>query len=238
MLHLIKRPFLGLYRHPIARRVFRFTAKACLIFALVTALWVSLYRFVNPPITSLMVMEYFRVEKLDKSWRRLDQISPHLMRAAIAAEDQFFCLHNGFNLREIRAAFLDKTRRRGGSSITQQTAKNVFLWPDASWLRKGVEVGFTVYIELLWPKTRTLEVYLNVAEFGVGVFGAEAAAQYYFGKPAANLSTDQAARLAAVLPSPRRWSPGSINAKRLKQIRNDMRYLETIDHYACLPEKE
>ena len=235
---MTKRAFGWAFGHPLLRRIFRLVIKLAVIFAVISALWVSLYRFVNPPITSLMVMEYFRVGKLEQTWKPLNQISPHLWRASIAAEDQFFCVHYGFNLREIRAAFLDPTRRRGGSSITQQTAKNAFLWPDPSWLRKGIEAGFTVYVELFWPKTRTLEVYLNIAEFGIGVFGAEAAAQYYFGKSADRLTAEEARRLAAILPSPRRRSPNAISATRLDKIRRDTRYLEHIEHYDCLPDKD
>lgn len=238
MFRAIKQACVWVISNPISRRILRVSIKVGLICAVVSALWVSLYRFVNPPITSLMAMEYFRVGKLEQTWKPLNEISPHLWRSAIAAEDQFFCVHYGFNLREIKAAFLDKTTRRGGSSITQQTVKNAFLWPDASWLRKGIEAGFTVYVELLWPKTRTLEVYLNIAEFGIGVFGAEEAARYYFGKSAADLTAVEARRLVAILPSPRRRSPNAVSAERLDKIRRDIRYLEHIEHYECLPDKE
>ncbi|MEM7270818.1 MAG: monofunctional biosynthetic peptidoglycan transglycosylase [Pseudomonadota bacterium] len=225
-------------RHPLARRILRVSIKVALCLGLFASLWVAAYRFINPPITNLMVMEYFRVGSLKADWRPLEEISPHLAKAVVASEDQLFCQHSGFHLREIRAALLDETRRRGGSTITQQTAKNAFLWPDASWLRKGVEAGFTILVELFWPKERILEVYLNIAEFGSGVFGAEAAAQHIYGRSAAKLNRDQSIRLAAVLPSPRRRSPRSVSAKRVATISNDMRYLADTDHYDCLPKRE
>lgn len=144
----------------------------------------------------------------DYRWRDSALISPQLFRALLAAEDQKFVDHHGFDLEAIRKAF-DYNRRgqrvRGASTITQQTAKNLFLWPKRSWLRKGLESWFTVWMELLWPKARILEVYANVAEFGPGIYGAEAAAQRFFAKSAGALSAEQAALLAAVLPSPTRY---------------------------------
>ena len=127
----------------------------------------------------------------------------------MAAEDADFCVHSGFDIAGIRAALADDTRLRGGSTISQQVAKNVFLWPARSWLRKGLEAGFTVLIEILWPKRRILEVYLNVAEFDAGVFGVEAASRRYFGIGAADMGPQRAARLMAVLPDPKHRSPVS-----------------------------
>ncbi len=140
----------------------------------------------------------------------LNDISPYLVRSVIASEDANFCQHDGFDWRAIKIAMKsnEKGRKlRGGSTISQQTAKNVFLWPQRSYIRKGLEAGFTVLIETLWPKRRIMEAYLNVAEFGPGIFGAEAGALTHFGKHAKNLTRLEAARLAAILPSPRRWSP-------------------------------
>lgn len=222
-----------------ARRAGRLALRAVLAFALATALWVSAYRWVDPPITALMVMEWIRLGDLERDWRPLDEISPHLVRAVMAAEDARFCGHFGFDLTEIRNALAEEGRRRGASTITQQTAKNVFLWPDASWVRKGLEAGFTVLIELLWPKARTMEVYLNVAEFGPGVFGAEAGARRAFGVGAGALSRDQAARLAAVLPSPRRRTAGGVSAARAAVIADGAATLQADGRAACAaPEGE
>ena len=220
------------------RTMLRWLVRLAVIGAAFCTVWVIAYRFFNPPITSLMVMERFRTDKLEYDWRPLGQISENLQHAVIASEDSPFCAHYGFNLKEIYRALEDTERRRGGSSITQQTAKNAFLWPDASWLRKGVEVGFTVLMEVFWPKERILEIYLNIAEFDTGVFGAEAAAQQYFGVSAKDLTTDQAARLAWVLPSPRRRDARNVNLKTVKQIRNDIAYIRRNEDYDCLPTDE
>lgn len=176
---------------------------------------VGLYRFLPPPATPLMVIQATKGEGIDYRWRGLDDISPHLVRAAIASEDATFCSHRGFDMAAIRKAMQANERAgeggrvRGGSTISQQTAKNAFLWPGRDWIRKGLEAGYTVLIEVMWGKPRIMEVYLNVAEFAPGVYGAEAASQHWFGKSAADLSPREAARLAAVLPSPRRYSAGS-----------------------------
>ena len=196
--------FRRLFALSVVRRGLRLIVWLMVIGAALSTVWVVAYRFVNPPITSLMIIERLRTGKLEYEWRPLKDMSLNLQRAAIASEDSPFCLHGGFNLSEIYKAFQDTERRRGGSSITQQTAKNAFLWPDASWLRKGVEAGFTILMEAFWPKQRILEVYLNIAEFDTGVFGAEAGAQRYFGVSASELTEEQAVRLVWVLPSPRR----------------------------------
>jgi monofunctional biosynthetic peptidoglycan transglycosylase len=138
----------------------------------------------------------------------LERISPHLIRAVIASEDGEFCRHWGFDFNELRQAWEESQnggRLRGASTITQQTAKNVFLWSGRSWARKGLEAYFTVLIEGLWPKRRTIEVYLNVVEWGPGVFGAEAASRRWFRKRASQLTRLEAARLAAILPNPKNW---------------------------------
>ncbi|MEM8754619.1 MAG: monofunctional biosynthetic peptidoglycan transglycosylase, partial [Pseudomonadota bacterium] len=136
-------------------------------------------------------------------WRDLDAISPHLPLATMGGEDARFCAHYGFDFEEIRKALAEEDRRRGAATLTQQVAKNAFLWPDASWTRKGLEAGFALLIEAMWPKRRIMEVYLNVAEWDEGVFGAEAAARRYFGVSASDLSLRQAALLAAILPNPK-----------------------------------
>jgi monofunctional biosynthetic peptidoglycan transglycosylase len=177
--------------------------------ALLAVALVLLFRWVNPPVTALMLVERLRVGGIAHDWVPLAAMSPYLPLSAAAAEDANFCRHAGFDLNGIRAALADDRRLRGGSSISQQVAKNVFLWPARSWLRKGLEAGFTVLIEMSWPKRRIMEVYLNVAEIGEGVFGVEAAAQYYWGLDAAELGPQRSARLMAVLPDPRRRSPVS-----------------------------
>lgn len=173
--------------------------------------WVALYRFVPVPTTPYMISEARRLGGVQRIWTPLEQISPDLQRAVVAAEDANFCLHWGFDMAAIRDVIAEGGRR-GGSTITQQTAKNAFLWQGRSWLRKALEAAITPVVEALWPKRRVLEVYLNVAEFGEGVFGAEAAARHYFGVSAAALSPAQAARLAAVLPSPQTRSASAPTA--------------------------
>jgi monofunctional biosynthetic peptidoglycan transglycosylase len=185
----------------------------------------AIYRFVPPPITYLMVQRLIEGRGLTRSWRSLDDISPVLAQTVIAAEDARFCQHRGFEFEAMRKAMRSNERRpnriRGGSTISQQTAKNVFLWPQRSYLRKGLEAYFTVLIETLWGKRRILEVYLNVAEWGSGTYGAEAAARRYFHTSAADLNPQEASRLAAVLPSPLKWkaaAPGPYVARRSRRI--------------------
>jgi monofunctional biosynthetic peptidoglycan transglycosylase len=174
-------------------------------------------------------------------WVSWGEISGHVAVAVIAAEDQKFPLHDGFDFTAIDKALYDAgrgRRQRGASTISQQVAKNLFLWPGHSWVRKGLEVWFTIWIETLWPKRRILEIYLNSAEFGRGVWGVEAASRKYFGKPAARLNQPEAALLAAVLPSPKRMhaaNPSAYVRSRqdwiLKQMRRlgGARLLESLD---------
>ena len=213
-----------------------------------SALQVAVLRFVDPPTSAFMLARQgeawrqgdwgFRVAY---DWRDLEDISRYLPMAVIAAEDQNFASHSGFDLKAIEKA-LDHNARgkrvRGGSTISQQVAKNLFLWQGRSWLRKGLEAWYTLLIELMWPKHRILEVYVNVAEFGDGIFGAQAAARSYWRKDAARLSAAESARLAAVLPSPRRYSasrPGPYVQRRAGWIQRQMRqlggrgYLEQLD---------
>jgi monofunctional glycosyltransferase len=170
---------------------------------------VFFFRWVNPPFTWLMITESLRLNGIAQNWVPLEAMSPDLPRSAAAAEDANFCRHWGFDLEGIRAALSDTDRLRGGSTISQQVAKNVFLWPDRTWIRKGLEAGMTLMIEALWPKRRIMEIYLNVAEFDEGVFGVEAAAQHYWGLDAASLDPLRAGRLMAVLPAPKNRSPVS-----------------------------
>lgn len=170
--------------------------------------WVGVYAFVDPPTNVLMLRRAMEGETIRHRPVPLAQVSPHVVRAVIAAEDNNFCSHSGFDFEAIQDAMESNARggrTRGASTISQQVAKNLFLWPDQSWVRKGLEAYFTVLIEAMWPKRRIMEAYLNVAEWGDGNFGIEAAAQARFGIPASRLSQLQAARLAAVLPSPNRW---------------------------------
>lgn len=163
-------------------------------------------------------------------WVPIDEISPYLQLAVICAEDQTFLSHNGFDRGAIEKALENNEKGkklRGGSTISQQTAKNAFLWPDRTWLRKGLEAYFTLLIETFWSKERILEVYLNSIEMGPGVFGAEAASQYWFKKSAKNLRVENAAAIAAILPSPQRYKanpPGPYVARRTQWIVRQMRY--------------
>jgi monofunctional biosynthetic peptidoglycan transglycosylase len=192
---------------------------------LLPPLWVLAYRFVPPPATLLILERTAEGYGVDRHWRPISRIAPAMTRAAIAAEDAHFCQHHGFDLAAIDKALRHDRRRpqrlRGGSTISQQAAKNVFLWPGRSWLRKGVEAWFTVLIETLWGKRRIMEVYLNTVEMGPGVYGVEAAARRDFGVSAAELAPGEAARLAAVLPDPLKWSaldPGPYVRRRSGRI--------------------
>jgi monofunctional glycosyltransferase len=190
----------------VLRRLGRFAAGCVSGFVILSLVLVVLYRHIPPPVTPLMVLRLTEGYGLHKDWRPLDEISPTLIRAVIASEDQRFCRHHGFDWKAIENAWEQYQsgdgELLGASTISMQTAKNVFLWPARDWLRKGLEAYFTALIELAWSKRRIIEVYLNIAEWGPGIYGAEAAAQHYFGKPASRLGTSEAARLAAVLPAP------------------------------------
>ncbi len=196
-----------------------------LLLLIVPPLWVALYRFVPPPITILMIERSAEGKGLDHRWRPLDRIAPAMTRAVVASEDSRFCSHHGFDMQAIDAAIRHNEARpgkiRGGSTVSQQTAKNVFLWPQRSWVRKGAEAWFTVLIEAIWGKRRIMEVYLNTVEMGPGIYGVEAASQRYFHEPASKLSPAQADRIVAILPSPLKWSaahPGAYVRKRTGKI--------------------
>ncbi len=206
---------------------------------------VAVLRFVPPPVTLLMLERLAEGRGLDKSWRPLDRIAPALPLAVVAAEDARFCGHHGFDWAAMRAAAArnaadaqnGRGRTRGGSTLSQQTAKNVFLWPHRDYVRKGLEAGYTVLIEALWGKRRILEVYLNVVEWGPGTYGAQAAARHWFGVDADRLTPGQADRLAAILPSPLRWraaQPGRYVARRSRRIGVDARAVRADDLLACL----
>jgi monofunctional biosynthetic peptidoglycan transglycosylase len=195
---------------------------------------ILLFRFISPPATPLMIGTMLSDGPVTYRWVPLDEISPNLVRAVIAAEDGKFCSHHGFDLEAIDEALERNAaggRLRGASTISQQTAKNLLLLPDRTWTRKGIEAYITVLIEGLWPKRRIMETYLNIAEWGPRRFGAEAAAQANFGKTAGQLSALEAASLATILPSPRRYRadrPGpyvarqsQIVAGRMDDVRRD-----------------
>jgi monofunctional biosynthetic peptidoglycan transglycosylase len=188
-------------------RVLLFAASGWLI---VSLLLVAFYREVAPPVTPLMLLRRLEGYGIEKDWRPLDAISPHLLHAVMAGEDAKFCQHRGFDWDAMREAWrryrAGTGKLRGASTISMQTAKNVFLWPGRDWLRKAFEAYFAALIELIWGKARIIEIYLNVVEWGPGIYGAQAAAQFHFHKSAAVLGVEEAARLAAILPDPLEWS--------------------------------
>lgn len=201
----------------LLRRFFRFIFKIILWFFILSIGFTVLYRFVPVPITPLMVIRLWEQAwdekkdmRLTKDWVSISEISKHMPQAVVAAEDQKFLDHWGFDREAMEKAWEGNKkgkRIKGASTITQQTAKNVFLWPDRNLVRKGLEAYFTLLVELIWSKERIIEVYLNVIEMGEGIYGIEAASQAYFKKPAAKLSRSEAALIAATLPNPRRWNP-------------------------------
>lgn len=197
------------------KRLRKFGLKAALILVAVPLLVLAAYRWLPPPITPLMVIRTIEGEGLDYRWVGIDKMSPQLVRAVTAAEDSRFCLHHGFDVDAIADElddWMQGERPRGASTISQQTAKNIFLWPGRDLIRKGIEAWLTPQVELLWGKRRILEVYLNIIEIAPGVYGAEAASQRAFGKSAAQLSAREAALIAAVLPNPRERSAAKPNA--------------------------
>jgi monofunctional biosynthetic peptidoglycan transglycosylase len=187
-------------------RIWRWTKLVVLASFILHVVYVVALRWIDPPLTLTQLGAVLGGQGLERDYVDLDEISPHARLAVIAAEDQLFAEHGGFDVRSIERALEEsgaaEGRPRGASTITQQAAKNVFLWQGRSWLRKGLEAYFTVLIELVWGKRRVLEVYLNAIEMGPGVFGIEAAAQHYFGKPASRLTRREAALIASILPNP------------------------------------
>jgi len=184
------------------RRFRRWVLRLSALVLVLLLAWVLLDSFVAPPGGLFMWQEYRRLGEISRQWVPLHQIAPIMARSVVAAEDANFCRHWGFDMSAIRQV-IEQGAARGASTISQQTVKNVFLWHGRDWTRKALESGITLLVEASWPKARIIEVYLNIAEFDEGVFGVEAAAQHYFGTTAAELSAEQAARLAAILPAPK-----------------------------------
>ena len=217
--------------------IVRLLLKATFWFVLITVLWVLLYRFVPPPITATMALDE---NGSGQNWMSLEQMDRSMAIAVIAAEDGNFCIHNGFDYDAIQRAWEERQsgeRQRGGSTISQQTAKNVFLWQGGGWFRKGLEAYFTVLIEFLWGKERIMEVYLNVAETGIGTYGANAGAMRYYGHDASSLTELEAARIAAVLPAPKTRDanrPGSWTARYANQLVRRMRQVSASPLDDCI----
>jgi len=212
-------------------RAFRFLFKFLLYFLLLTVAWVGLYAIVPPPITATMILDE---NGAARDWTGFSDISPNMVRAVIAAEDGKFCSHNGFDTEAIQQAIERNAqggRIRGGSTISQQVAKNAFLWQGGGFFRKGLEAYFTFLIETIWSKKRIMEVYLNIAETGIGTYGVQAGAQRYYNKDAKDLTGIEAARIAAALPLPKRRAVngasgftrryGNTIAARINVVRNE-----------------
>lgn len=225
-------------------KVIKFILKTILWFFIISIGLTILYRFVPVPVTPLMIIRCVEQKqdgkdmKLKKDWVSYDEISPALPLAIVAAEDQKFLDHYGFDFNAIEKAMKSNEKKskrkkmKGASTISQQTAKNVFLWPSRTWVRKGFEVYFTGLIEIFWSKQRILEVYLNVVEMGDGVYGSEAAAQHHFKKSAEKLSRSEAALIAACLPNPRKFSaskPSGYILGRQASILGQMNNIERLD---------
>jgi len=221
------------------KNFFYLPLKLFFYFVAISIAWVLIYRVVNPPITWLMVQRNFEKTEAPKpfikrKWINYDDLSSNLKKAAVASEDARFMQHGGFDTKAINEAYRKNKSgqpMRGGSTISQQTAKNVFLWPHRSWIRKGFETWFTILIEALWGKQRILEVYLNVIEMGPHIYGAEAATQYYFNKSATSLTKRQAALITAILPNPRKWSPIKPTAYINRKANTIVRYM----NYSKIP---
>ena len=218
------------------KKGFKILLRVLLGFVIISFVSTLIFRFVPIPVTPLMIIRYFEMEegKIDKDWKSLEEIGKNMPLAVVTAEDQKFAEHFGFDMEAIEKAMKYNEKHKGkkvkgASTISQQTAKNVFLWPGRSWIRKGLEVYFTFVIEICWSKERIIEVYLNVIEMGPGVYGAEAAAQYYFNKSSSKLTKKEAATIAAILPNPIRWSasrPTPYIIKKRNWIVRHMKYMD------------
>lgn len=222
-------------RRGFLRRVRRFVVRLALGAALAVVALVALFAVVNPPMTHTIWSEKQRLGAVDWQWVSLEEIAPVMARSVVAAEDANFCNHWGFDVEAIRAA-IEAGGARGGSTISQQVVKNVFLWQGRSWVRKLLEAGLTPMVELIWSKRRIVEVYLNVAEMGEGVFGVEAAARKNFGTGPEALSARQAALIAAVLPSPKKRSasrPSSRQVRRAARIMDGAATIRADGRSAC-----
>lgn len=227
----------------IVKRIFQWLLGMLIVFFVSSISITIIYRFLNPPLTPLMLIRLIEQKSNDKTltlkhqWKSMDEISSSVKIAVITAEDQNFEEHFGFDLEAIEKAIEYNKRKKGkkvkgASTISQQTAKNVFLWPSRSWVRKGLEVYFTFLIEVFWSKSRIMELYLNVIEMGPGVYGIEAASKYYFKISAYKLNNQQAATIAAILPNPIKWSaskPSPYILKKRNWILMHMRYIPKPD---------
>jgi monofunctional biosynthetic peptidoglycan transglycosylase len=209
----------------------RRAAKAMLWLLVAVVLSMALFRFINPPITPLMVAKYVRGYSVSHPWVPLEDISPNLPLAVMASEDGRFCQHWGVDWAAVNEAIKESRRRgkfRGASTITMQTAKNLYLWPGRSYLRKALEVPIAYLMTVLWGRERVMETYLNIVQWGPGIFGAEAAAQRYFGKSAKNLTRREALLLAASLPLPNIRNPAKPSARMLAKVRSVERWVPVI----------
>ena len=225
----------GKSNHHTKFRIGTISIGIAVLVILVPAIVILLFRWLPLPSSAFMIRQRLSGVAVDYRWVSFEQISPNAALAIIASEDQNFFNHWGIDFKAVADAMEDNRRRsrpRGGSTISQQLAKNLFLWPESTYLRKGLEVYFTGLVELIWSKERILEVYLNIAEMGPGIFGQEAAARRFFHKPAARLNRREAATLAAVLPNPKQLSaarPSAYVASRSLQIMNQMDLIGGID---------
>lgn len=202
--------------------IIRFALRAAIVLVLASIGWVAAYKWINPPITWLMARDAIAGRHVEHEWVALDAVTRAVPRALIGAEDAQFCAHSGFDLEAIEKAAVANAsgkRLRGGSTISQQVAKNAFLWPGRSWVRKGLEAWFTLLIEQVWGKQRIMEVYVNIVEMGPGIYGVEAASRHYFNKGAARLSAKEAARIATVLPNPVERDPTELKGKLRRKAR-------------------
>lgn len=222
------------------KRIFWRGVKGLFALFLLAHLYAMLLRALPPPGTILMIQRASAGQEIKRDWVPLSAMSPHIVRAVMAGEDSRFCEHFGLDWDAVRAAFADnqtRQRRRGGSTITQQTAKNVFLWNGGGWLRKAPEAWMASLIDYVWGKPRVMEIHLNVAEWGDGIFGIEAAAQHRFGVSARDLSSRQAALLAAVLPSPNKWRvdpPGPYVSGRAEVLQQRMAVIKNSRYDNCV----
>lgn len=233
-----KAPALDSARPSSIRLALRWLFRGLTAVAAFYAALIVLFSFVPPPINLYQLGESWRLGGIEKDWVSWDEIAPVMGRSAVAAEDANFCNHWGFDMVAIREAIEDGSTR-GASTISQQVVKNVFLWHGRSWVRKAMEGVLTPVVELVWSKRRVLEVYLNVAEYGEGVFGIQAAAQHHFGVDAKDLTAVQAARLAAVLPNPKEYdagNPGPFVRKRSSAIRSGAETIAVDGRSACFEE--
>ncbi|WP_164156352.1 monofunctional biosynthetic peptidoglycan transglycosylase [Sandarakinorhabdus rubra] len=220
--------------------IFRWITRIVVAFVALSILWVVAYRFVTPPVTWLMARDVLAGQRVERAWVPMTVMSRNLPRAVIGAEDANFCTHHGFDFEAIRKAAmgnLEGAKLRGGSTISQQTAKNVFLWPERSWPRKALEAWFTGLIEIFWGKPRIMEMYLNIVEMGPGIYGMAAASDHYFGGRVDRLSAGEAAKLAAILPQPIKRSvtkPSRSVRRYARRIEKRVRVVARDGNDACL----